>query len=61
MDIARVLLGHPWIYDKNATKFAKDNTHMFTHNRQRIRLVTTRLQDHNKNKRATFESPNSNK
>jgi len=36
MDVAHILLGHPRLYDKNATNFGKDNTFVFLHNGKRI-------------------------
>jgi len=55
MDVEHVLLGHPWIYDKNATNFGQNNTHLFSHNGK------TRPQDYNKTKGTTTESLHSNK
>lgn len=46
MDVAHVLLGRPWLYDKNATNFGKDNTYVFTHNGKRIKLAPARPSDH---------------
>lgn len=50
MDVARVLLGHPWLYDKNATNFGKDNTYVITHSGKRIKLAPARPSDHVKTK-----------
>ena len=29
LDVAYVLLGHPWLYDLNVTNFGKDNIYSF--------------------------------
>ena len=50
MNVAHILLGCPWIYDKNATNFCKENTYTFSHNEKTIRLAPARLHDYNKDK-----------
>ena len=38
MDVAHVLLGHPWLYDFNVTNFGKDNIYSFKYKGKNIIL-----------------------
>ena len=38
MDVAHVLLGHPWLYDQNVTNFGKDNIYSFKYKGKNIIL-----------------------
>ena len=38
MDVAHVLLGHPWLYDLNVTNFGKDNIYSFKYKGKNIIL-----------------------
>ena len=38
MDVAHVLLGHPWLYDLNVTNFCKDNIYSFKYKGKNIIL-----------------------
>ena len=42
MDVAHVLLGHPWLYDLNVTNFGKDNFYAFKYKGKSIILRPTK-------------------
>lgn len=41
MDIAHVLLGQPWLYDRDVVNYGCSNTYFFQHSDQKIRLNPT--------------------
>lgn len=42
MDVAKILLGRPWIYDHDVTHYGKNNTYVFRHNGKTMTLMPIR-------------------
>jgi len=61
MDVAHILLGRPWLSDKNATNFEKDNMYVFIYNGKRIKLAPSRPLEHNNPKGTNPKFPQSKK
>ena len=43
MDSCNILLGRPWIYDKNGTNRMRDNTYTFMHGEKQVTLCPMKL------------------
>ena len=52
MDSGDILLGQPWIYDKNETHGIQDNTYMFVHDGKHFTLHPKKPELLNKGSRA---------
>ncbi|XP_010253018.1 PREDICTED: uncharacterized protein LOC104594433 [Nelumbo nucifera] len=51
MDVAHVLLGHPWLYDMNVTHYGRSNTYIIKHNGKSILVKLAKPSKKDKSKK----------